>query len=123
MKNRHKKDLISDKIYLGNHISLAATRDIKLSSFTKAVLKAAAQIPIGQTRSYQWVAKRIGRPKALRAVGQVLKRNPFPLLIPCHRIIRADGELGGYSKGEKNKRDLLVMEKEIIKALKEKKND
>ena len=71
-------------------------KSIKLTRFEWQVLAATAQIPLGQTRSYQWIAKRIGRPKSARAVGQALRRNPYPLIIPCHRVIRRNGVLGGY---------------------------
>ena len=86
-----------------------------LTDFEWDVLRVTLKIPIGQTRSYQWVAKAIGRPKAVRAVGQALKKNPFPLIIPCHRVIRADGVLGGYAGGEKKKEQLLQLEKGIAK--------
>lgn len=56
-------------------------------------------IPTGQVRSYQWVAKEIGAERAARAVGTALARNPIPLLIPCHRVVRSDGSLGEYSGG------------------------
>lgn len=71
------------------------------------------KIPLGETKSYKWVAQKIGRPKAVRAVGTALKNNPFTLLIPCHRVVNSDGSLGGYSKGLKKKRQLLDLEKRI----------
>jgi len=71
------------------------------------------KIPLGQTRSYKWVAQAIGKPKAVRAVGQALKNNPFPLIIPCHRVIKEDGALGGYAGGKNTKKTLLSLEKEI----------
>lgn len=85
----------------------------KLTVFEWQVLRAAMRIPLGQTRSYKWVAKAIGKPKAVRAVGQALKNNPFPLIIPCHRVIKEDGALGGYAGGKDKKKILLAMEKEI----------
>ena len=93
-----------------------------LTSFEWHVLKATAQIPLGQTRSYQWVARRIKRPKAVRAVGQALKKNPFPLIIPCHRVICSDGTLGGYAGGVSKKRKLLLLEQEIAAVLYKKKS-
>ena len=89
----------------------------KLTLFEWQVLRATFKIPIGQTRSYQWVAKKIGKPKAVRAVGQALKKNPFPLIIPCHRVVREDGSLGGYAGGTKKKEMLLRLEKEIRQQL------
>ncbi|MFA5059502.1 MAG: MGMT family protein [Candidatus Omnitrophota bacterium] len=91
-------------------------KNAKLTKFEWAVLKATTQIPIGQTRSYAWVAKKIGKPKAMRAVGQALNKNPFPLIIPCHRVIRKNGLTGGFAKGSATKVDLLNMEKNIVKA-------
>lgn len=89
----------------------------KLTPFAKKVYKAVSAISIGEVRSYKWVAQKIGKPKASRAVGQVLKRNPWPLLIPCHRVIRADGKPGGYSSGKNKKRALLDLEKQIQKDM------
>ncbi len=85
----------------------------KLTSFEWKVLAATTRIPLGQTRSYQWIAKQIGKPKAVRAIGQALNKNPFPFIIPCHRVIKSDGTCGGYAGGAKMKQDLLNMEKEI----------
>lgn len=76
-----------------------------------------SSIPLGQVRTYKWVAKKAGRPKAFRAVGQILKRNPYPLIIPCHRVIRNDKKTGGYAFGAKQKKILLKLEKELAKCL------
>ena len=81
-----------------------------LTPFQKKVLEVVKTIPYGETRSYKWVAERIGKPKAARAVGQALKRNPYPVIISCHRVIRSDGELGGYLKGIQKKKRLLKKE-------------
>jgi methylated-DNA-[protein]-cysteine S-methyltransferase len=89
-------------------------RHQKLTLFQWEVLKAAMTIPIGETRSYQWIAQKIKRPKAVRAVGQALRNNPYPLLIPCHRVIQKDGAHGGYAgKYGKRKTQLLELEKKI----------
>jgi methylated-DNA-[protein]-cysteine S-methyltransferase len=88
-----------------------------LTPFQWQVLAAAATIPLGQTRSYQWVARKIGRPKAVRAVGQALGKNPFAPIIPCHRVVRQDGSLGGYAGGLSKKKHLLKMEQSIASAL------
>lgn len=77
------------------------------------VYKAVLSIPPGQVRTYKWVAKKVGRPKAYRAIGQILKRNPYPLIVPCHRVIRMDGEIGGYVFGRKQKKILLDLERKI----------
>lgn len=81
-----------------------------ISPFTRRVLAAAEQIERGQTRSYQWLARSIGMPRAARAVGNALGANPVPLIIPCHRVVRGDGSLGGYAFGQRMKRQLLEAE-------------
>jgi len=88
-----------------------------LTPFAKKVYKAVLSIPMGEVRSYKWVAKKTGKPRATRAIGQVLKRNPWPLIIPCHRVICNDGTLGGYSSGRKKKKILLDLEKQIRKDM------
>ena len=83
-----------------------------LTEFQQKVLRAAAQIPYGSVDTYGGLARKIGSPRSARAVGNALAQNPFPLLIPCHRIIKGDGSIGGFSAGDgislKNK--LLNME-------------
>jgi methylated-DNA-[protein]-cysteine S-methyltransferase len=81
-----------------------------LTPFEQAALRAAASIPPGEVRSYSWVATQIGRPRAARAVGQVMARNPLPLLFPCHRVVDAQGELHNYGYGIEMKARLLKME-------------
>jgi O-6-methylguanine DNA methyltransferase len=88
-----------------------------VTPFAKKVYKTVSSIPLGEVRSYKWVANKAGRPGASRAVGQILKRNPFPLIIPCHRVINASGRLGGYRWGKRAKQRLLKLEKEIRKQV------
>lgn len=88
-----------------------------MTPFTKKVYQVILRIPLGQVRSYKWVAARAGCPGGARAVGQILKHNPYPLIIPCHRVINANGGLGGYGPGKKAKQELLRIEKEIKKAI------
>ncbi|MBI2852222.1 MAG: methylated-DNA--[protein]-cysteine S-methyltransferase [Chloroflexi bacterium] len=78
--------------------------------FQRKVWEAARLIPYGETRSYRWVAERIGRPGAARAVGQALAKNPLPIIIPCHRVVASSGELGGFSGGLQMKDRLLRLE-------------
>jgi methylated-DNA-[protein]-cysteine S-methyltransferase len=80
------------------------------SSFELQVWLALRDIPYGETRTYKWLAAHIGHPRALRAVGQALARNPLPIVLPCHRVIFSTGRLGGYSQGQHIKRRLLEME-------------
>lgn len=81
-----------------------------VTAFQESVLKVLESIPYGQTRTYSWVASQIGNPKASRAVGTACNRNPLPILIPCHRIIGASGNLTGYAAGLDAKRWLLNLE-------------
>jgi O-6-methylguanine DNA methyltransferase len=82
----------------------------RLTPFQQLVYQAVCRIPKGQVRSYAWVARRIGRPGAARAVGNALNRNPFMPQVPCHRVVRTDGSLGGYAGGLAKKRLLLRRE-------------
>jgi O-6-methylguanine DNA methyltransferase len=82
-----------------------------LSEFERAVLGKALEIPPGEVRPYSWIAREIGHPDAVRATGSALAKNPVPLLIPCHRVVRSDGHIGNYSMGgSRNKRALLESE-------------
>lgn len=82
----------------------------RLSSFQRNVLRKTAEIPPGEMRPYGWIAREIGNPGAVRAVGSALNKNPIPVLIPCHRVSRGDGEVGNYAYGPEMKRDLLRTE-------------
>jgi O-6-methylguanine DNA methyltransferase len=81
-----------------------------LTPFAASVLDATRRIPAGQTRPYGWVAREIGRPGAVRAVGTALGGNPVPILIPCHRVTRSDGTAGEYVFGATVKEALLRAE-------------
>jgi O-6-methylguanine DNA methyltransferase len=70
-----------------------------LTEFQREVLRITSDIPRGQVRTYAWIALRVGRPRAVRAVGSALARNPVPLIIPCHRVVRSDGRIGEYGCG------------------------
>jgi methylated-DNA-[protein]-cysteine S-methyltransferase len=78
--------------------------------FHRRALSAARRIPYGEVRSYAWLAEAAGNPAASRAAGRAMSRNPLPLVIPCHRVVRADGALGGFGGGARMKRDLLELE-------------
>ena len=86
-------------------LDLAGTTD-----FQQSVWRVVRQIPRGETKSYGWVADQVGLPKAARAVGQALARNPVPIVIPCHRVISGNGKLGGFAGGLKVKKFLLDLE-------------
>ncbi|HWR61247.1 MAG TPA: methylated-DNA--[protein]-cysteine S-methyltransferase [Clostridia bacterium] len=81
------------------------------TEFMKQVWLALCGIPYGETTTYGEIAKRVGKPKAARAVGLANNRNPIPIIIPCHRVIGADGSLTGYGGGLDLKRKLLDLEK------------
>jgi methylated-DNA-[protein]-cysteine S-methyltransferase len=78
--------------------------------FQHVVYQVTRSIPYGETRSYAWVAQQIGTPRATRAVGQALARNPLPIVVPCHRVIAANRALGGFRGGIEVRRYLLEME-------------
>jgi len=81
-----------------------------LSGFRRAVLEETMRIPAGETRSYGWIAERVGSPRAARAVGRVMATNPLPLVVPCHRVVGSDGSLTGYGGGLAMKEALLRAE-------------
>lgn len=95
-----KKELYRDKIKNNSSLTL----------FQKKVLLETLKIPRGKTLSYRSLAKRIGSPFSMRAVGQALKINPYAPHVPCHRVIASDGTLGGYSAGLRKKKSLLKKE-------------
>ena len=81
-----------------------------LTPFRAQVLRALSQVPYGETVTYAELAHAAGNPKAVRAAGSACATNPLPVLIPCHRVLRADGSLGGYRGGVEAKRFLLALE-------------
>ena len=84
------------------------------SPFVQRVLRATAQIPFGHLVTYKAIANEIGEPSATRAVGNALGSNPIPIVVPCHRVVRSDGSLGGYTGGTEIKRHLLMLEKAML---------
>jgi O-6-methylguanine DNA methyltransferase len=84
--------------------------DLRGTDFQRAVWSELVRIPYGETRSYAQVARALGRPRAVRAVGTANGANPIPLVVPCHRVIASGGGLGGYGGGLDLKRRLLAME-------------
>ena len=81
-----------------------------MRGIARDVLSATARVPFGRTTTYGQVAERIGRPRASRAVGNALGSNPIPIVVPCHRVLRAGGDVGGYAGGPSRKRKLLTIE-------------
>lgn len=98
--------------------------DYQLSDFQRKVLTTITEIPFGETRTYQWVAQKIGKPKASRAVGQALRRNPYLIVYPCHRVIRSDGSLASYAGGSaKRKEELINFERQVLQRRKKSSNN
>jgi O-6-methylguanine DNA methyltransferase len=95
----------------GREIKFEVSMDLRGTPFRLQVWEALRAIPYGQTRSYGEIAKAINRPKACRAVGQANHHNPVPILIPCHRVIGAGGDLVGYGSGLPLKEQLLALER------------
>lgn len=88
------------------------------TEFQIAVWNTIREIPSGETRPYKWLAEQIGSPKAARAVGGAVGANPISIIIPCHRVIRSNGTLGGYGGGVRQKRLLLELEGYPVETLK-----
>ncbi len=103
-----------DSYFSGEPTQLDYPLDISGTDFQRRVWEAVRQIPYGQVRSYKWVASKIGNPKAARAVGTAISRNPVVLIIPCHRVIRSNGSLGKYSDMDWLKERLLRLERAEI---------
>ena len=96
--------------FLGNRRDFEMPLLIYGSDFQASVWRTLRDIPYGETRSYAWVAEQINKPDAARAVGNAIGDNPVPIVVPCHRVIKSDGSLGGYSAGVEKKRWLLEHE-------------
>ncbi len=91
--------------------------DVDLSGITpfqRRVLEETRKVPRGQVSTYAEIARRIGNPKAVRAVGQALRRNPVPIVVPCHRVIASDGSLGGYGGEMRSKRKVQLLRLEGV---------
>ena len=111
---RHINDYLEGRNYSLPDVSLDISTAPK---FYKNVWEICRLIPIGTTRSYKWVAERSGSPKAARAVGQAMANNKITLIIPCHRVVGADGNLTGFGKGKTRldlKLDLLKLESDYL---------
>ncbi|MBS1850400.1 MAG: bifunctional DNA-binding transcriptional regulator/O6-methylguanine-DNA methyltransferase Ada [Acidobacteria bacterium] len=100
----------------GQKISKALPLDIQATAFQRRVWKYLQTIPMGATRSYSQVAKAIGQPSATRAVARACATNRIAVAIPCHRVVRSDGEMGGYRWGVERKEALLAMERENVES-------
>jgi len=99
-----------EQYFAGERESFDLPLELRGGEFELSVWNALLEIPYGQTRSYGQIARRIGHPSAARAVGLANGRNPIALIVPCHRVIGADGRLTGYGGGLERKRRLLELE-------------
>jgi methylated-DNA-[protein]-cysteine S-methyltransferase len=99
-----------DEYFEGRRHEFDLPIDLRVAPFHEAVLHELARIPYGHTDTYGSLAAKVGHPKAARAVGTVMNRNPIPIVLPCHRIIGANGSLTGYGGGLPAKRHLLELE-------------
>ena len=89
-----------------------------MTDFERKVFRKVLKIPLGSVRTYGWVAREISSPKSFRAVANALHNNPYPIFIPCHRVVKTDGRIGGYSLGKGFKKELINLEKKIKNVLK-----
>jgi methylated-DNA-[protein]-cysteine S-methyltransferase len=108
------------KEYLGGkrkkfHLGIK-TKHLHGTKFQRAIWQQMLAIPYGETRSYKWIAEKLGHPTASRAVANACGKNPLPIIIPCHRVIRSNGELGGFSMsgGVEIKKKLLALEGVVL---------
>ena len=98
----------------GKRTRFSFALDLHGTEFQKRCWKALTRIPYGKTKTYAQIAKEVGRPKAFRAVGQANHRNPMAIVVPCHRVLQADGSLGGYGGGLDKKATLLRLEGALL---------
>jgi methylated-DNA-[protein]-cysteine S-methyltransferase len=99
-----------DEYFAGRRTDFELELDLDVPDFYRQVLAELARVPYGETTTYGTLAKRVDRPSAARAVGTVMNRNPIPIVLPCHRVIGANGSLVGYAGGLDVKRRLLALE-------------
>ncbi len=112
-EDEHRFDSIIKQISAfaqGKSLRFKTTLDLYGTPFQKKVWRAIAKIPWGETRSYAWLARHAGNPKAVRAAAAACGANPVPLIIPCHRVIASDGTIGGFTGGIDLKKKLLELE-------------
>src|SRR3954454_13101183 len=99
-----------DEYFEGRRQTFDLPIDLRVAPFNESVLRELARVPYGSTETYGGLARKVGRPTAARAVGTVMNRNPIPIVLPCHRIVGANGSLTGYAGGLDVKRRLLQLE-------------
>jgi methylated-DNA-[protein]-cysteine S-methyltransferase len=108
-----------DEYFAGARTRFELKLDRRLMrGIARDVLAATGRVPFGRTTTYGTIAERIGRPRASRAVGNALGSNPIPIVVPCHRVLRTGGDVGGYAGGPTRKRRLLALEGSLPSAAK-----
>lgn len=111
LKSTAKTKILLEEYFAGKRREFPIKIDwTRVDGFTRKALQVCARIPYGKTLSYGEVAARAGSPGAARAVGQAMSKNPFPIVVPCHRVLASNGKLGGFSGGLHFKRALLDLE-------------
>jgi methylated-DNA-[protein]-cysteine S-methyltransferase len=104
-----------DDYFEGRRHTFALPVDLRpVTEFNRTVLEHLARVPYGQVTTYGALAERVGRPRAARAVGMVMNRNPIPIVLPCHRVVGASGSLVGYAGGLDRKEQLLRLEGALL---------
>jgi methylated-DNA-[protein]-cysteine S-methyltransferase len=99
-----------DEYFAGERTSFELRVDLRAAAFQTAVLEELARVPYGRVETYGGLAAKLGKPRAARAVGGALNRNPIPIVLPCHRVVGASGSLVGYAGGLERKQALLRLE-------------
>ena len=103
-----------DEYFEGKRHEFDLQIDLRVAAFNEEVLRELARVPYGVTTTYGALAAKVGRPTAARAVGTVMNRNPIPIVLPCHRVLGANGSLTGYAGGLDVKLQLLQLEGAIL---------
>jgi len=128
VKRRVKADVVNDPYrfdtfrrmleayFDGRRVAFELPLDLRGTEFQKAVWRAISRIPYGRLSSYGRLAVEVGRPRAARAVGNAVGANPLAIVVPCHRVIRSDGSIGGFGGGPDLKRHLLRIEGVLSQA-------
>jgi methylated-DNA-[protein]-cysteine S-methyltransferase len=103
-----------DEYFDGRRRDFDLPLDLRVAAFNAEVLEELARVPYGMTTTYGALAAKVGHPRAARAVGTVMNRNPIPIVLPCHRVVGANGSLTGYAGGLDRKLQLLTLEGAIL---------
>lgn len=103
-----------DEYFAGQRRTFELALDLQGTPFQQCVWQTLQNVPFGMTTTYQTIAQRIANPKAVRAAGTAIGRNPVSIIVPCHRVLGSNGELSGYAGGLERKRHLLALENSLF---------